>query len=178
MKNYLKVVAGLFVSALIFSCNDEEKDLKEKGYSFFCWPSKTPCNNREYGIEFSYNMTRIEMINGQWQASERRVATLICCRYIQELVDTLTAYNDTLKKHRNGPLGNLDKRCTIGPGIDVFVNYNTNWQTGKSMSFFGFSDTNHPFGFTMYVPQFDSFDAFRDELMKKYRKCCLREEEQ
>jgi hypothetical protein len=178
MKNYLKAAAGFFVSAIIFSCNDEGKELKEKGYSLFCWPSKTPCNNREYGIEFSYKMIRIEMVNGQLQASEQRVATLICCQYIQELIDTLTDYNNALKNHKAGGQGNLDKRCAIGPDIEVFVNYTVNWQTGKSISFFGFSDRNHPFGFTMYVPEGDHFAAFRDELMKMYKKCCLRESEE
>ena len=177
MKTYLKVTACFIATALVFSCNDQEKDLKEKGYSFFCWLSKTPCNNRGHGIEFSYSMVKIEMLNGQLQSREQRVATLICCRYIQGLIDTLITYNDTLRNYRAGPLGNMNKSCTIGPDITVFVNYSTNWQTGKSVSFFGFSDKNHPFGFTMYVPQFDSFGAFRDELLEQYRKCCPREED-
>lgn len=174
MRNYLNVLAGFIFLALSFSCNDEEKQLEEKGYSIFCWPSKTPCENREYGLEFSYYQYVIDVNTG---ISRQRVATLICCRYIQELVDTLTAYNDTLTKHRDQPLGNLDKKTTIGP-YEIYVNTTIDWGSGKSISFFGFGDNSHPFGFNMYLPQFEFFDAFREEVLRKYRKCCLREEEE
>lgn len=175
MRNYLSAVTGFIFFVLTGSCNDEQKTLRDKGYSLFCWPSKTACENREYGIEFSYPTVRIDMATGT--INQERIATLVCCRYIQELIDTLTAYNDTLTKHRDSPLGNLDKRTTIGP-YEVYVNMTINWQKGQSISFFGFSDNSHPFGFSMYVPQLEYYNSFRDEVMALYRKCCLREENQ
>lgn len=175
MRLFLQAIVCCITTALCWSCNDEEIKRKEKGYSFYCWPSKTPCENREHGIEFSYNIIRISMQNGQMQSREERVATLICCRYIQELIDTLSAYNDYLKKYRFNPPGRMTKICMIGPDIEVFVNYTQGWQTGKALSSLGFSDINHPFDFTMHVHQFDAFDAFRNDLLNIYRKCCLRE---
>ena len=117
MRGYLKIVTAIFLLAFIFSCNDEEdleKDLDAKGYSLYCWPSKTACDNKEYGIEFSYRGV-VFTLPGQ-PVVLPRLATLVCCSYIQSLIDTLTVYNDLLKTSRQQGT-NLNRSCDIGPDI-------------------------------------------------------------
>lgn len=174
MRNYLKVVAGFFIPAIIFSCNDEEKDMEEKAYSLFCWPSKTACDNREYGVEFSYRAIILDATTGQ--VSQPKIATLICCRYIQPLIDSLSAYNDSLKKYRDEELGSFQRKCTIGNDIEVFVSYSltVGFKPG-SLSMLGFIDHANPYGFHLYLPQHENFNSFKNDVMSMYRKCCLRE---
>ncbi|MCU0404611.1 MAG: hypothetical protein MUE99_08680, partial [Chitinophagaceae bacterium] len=124
------------------SCREKQQnDIKD--YGFYCWPSTTPCKNREYGMEFSYKMTLIEMVNGQLQTTEGRVATLICCSDIPALMDTLRRFNDTLMAHREKGSGDLEKSCVLPPNIRVFLNRTYDWNSGKSLSFFGFTDQDH-----------------------------------
>jgi hypothetical protein len=179
MRNYLKAVAGFLFPVILFSCNDEEKDIREKGYSLFCWPSKTACDNREYGIEFSYRAIVITAGTGSPQVSSPRIATMVCCRYVEDLIDSLTAFNDSLKTHRDQNSGDFSRRCRIGPDIEVYGSYSFSWQGFKPFTFstLGFKDMANPYGFDLSVPQFEYFDAFRDEVMAMYRKCCLREED-
>ncbi len=175
MKNYLK--AGFCIFLVLSSCNDEKDGQFEKSYSLFCWPSKTPCDNREYGIEFSYKTLVISADTPN--ITYRRTATLVCCRYIEALVDTLAAFNDSLINHKNNLLGDLDLRCNIGPDIEVFVNYSIDLGLAKPFTYssLGFTDKSHPFGFTLDVPQQEYFSSFRNDVLAIYRKCCLREKD-
>ncbi|MCC6972046.1 MAG: hypothetical protein IT434_17680 [Phycisphaerales bacterium] len=92
MKNYLKAVFCVFL--LLLSCKGDKGEPVEKSYALFCWPSKTPCDNLEYGIEFSYKTLVISPDSPN--IVYRRTATLVCCRYIEALVDSLAAFNDSL----------------------------------------------------------------------------------
>ena len=165
----------LILALCIFfgACKDKEQSATDD-YGIFCWPSKTPCKNREYGLEFSEKVIRIEMVNGQLQAREGRMATLICCSYIQALMDTLKSFHAALTDHRLNGGEDLDKSCNISPDIRVFVNRTFDFNNMKSISFFGFSDEEN--SFVYYVPQFEHFEGFINELSLKYRKCCLRED--
>jgi hypothetical protein len=176
MRTYLKVAVVCFILPVFFSCKDEEKDLQEKGYSLFCWPSKTPCDNREYGIEFSYRKIVISPAG----VTNPRVATLVCCQYIEPLMDSLRVYNDSLKNHRDHPLGSFSRRCRIGPDIEVHVDYSFSMNAFKPSTFstLGFSDLANPYGFDLWLPQFEYFDAFYKDVMAMYRKCCLRQEDE
>src|SRR5687768_5032209 len=178
MRGYLKIVTAIFLHTFIFSCNDEEdleKDLDTKGYSLYCWPSKTACDNKEYGIEFSYRGAVITL-PGQ-PVVLPRLATLVCCTYIQSLIDTLTVYNDLLKTRRQQGT-NLNRSCDIGPDITVHVEYSTGGLTQpKSFALLGFRDRNHPRGFDISIPSFEDFDAFKEDLMAKQEECCSREED-
>lgn len=175
MKHYLKASFGVFL--LLVSCNDDKSDPIEKSYALFCWPSKTPCENREYGIEFSYKTLVISANNPNIEY--RRTATLVCCRYIEALVDSLSAFNDSLINHKNKLSGDLELHCNIGPDIEVFVFYSIVFGAGKPFSYasFGFKDKTHPTGFMLDVPQEEYFSTFRKDVLAIYRKCCLREEE-
>ncbi len=179
MKNYLKVLLGSFLLIAFISCDDEEdkKLFRERGYLLYCWPSKTPCDNKERGIEFSYWTTFITLPGET--PTYPRVATLICCRYLQAIIDTLAEYNKLLIEYRNGDKGNLKRSCLIGPGIEVYVEHTVNWNQGKpySTSALGFKDNQHPFGFDFSVPSLEFFDPFKDEFLAKYKECCGNEEE-
>lgn len=171
----------LLLVGLLAGCNGPEPGNEvEKGYSIYCWPSKTPCNNREYGLEFSSKIYRIELVNGRTEIKEERTATLICCSNIQALIDTLKDYNADLIRHRDQGIGNMDRSCTIPPNITIFANRRSDWGTGKSLSFFGFRDNEtgqgDSFPFTLYVPQYEDFEVFMNELIEKYRKCCSGED--
>ena len=95
MKSLVKTLAGFLISgfSLLISCDDKEAKMETTGktYSLFCWPSKTPCDNREFGIEFSYTHMVVDLTQGNANISYPIVATLVCCRYINELIDTLAA---------------------------------------------------------------------------------------
>ena len=161
----------LVLTTTLFSC-DEEKDLREKGYSFFCWPSKTACQNREYGVEISTSKIVIEMVNGQLQAKEVRVATLVCCSDLERLIDTLIKYHDELIQARQA-MRNFQKECMINEDIRVNASYDMPLM-GKSIWWFSFTDINNPFGFTLFLPIEEGFQAFINELREKYKECCER----
>ena len=179
MKNYLRVTGVIFLLIAFLSCDNEEDEklFRERGYLLYCWPSKTPCENREKAIEFSY-WTSFLTLDGK-EPAYPRVATLVCCRYLRALIDTLTEYNRLLVEYRHGDKGNLKRSCMIGPDIEVYVEHTVRGNTEKpsSTSALGFKDNGHTAGFNFSVPSLGFFEAFLEEFVAKYRECCGEKEE-
>lgn len=170
--NHLKII---FLALVFCSCQEEEQNAQqppvlENRLRIECERRSNLCNNKD-AMRFYRSVPRIYMApDGTTHVDEVWSSFVICCDVFQEMMDSLTLYNDMLQEAMLEGR-EFERRCVIDSMVTVRagVDYYGTWTSTKRFEWLQFGDST----FRWLMPVGEGFRAHKEELEEALQRCCL-----